>query len=138
MLHFSSSANVNIYIIYISKYMIYFPDMFLEIRIKIYSFGKNSFEAYVCRLVGPRLLIPTHHAPKTLGSSSAETQKWKNSDKMGISVGLPIPLVIAPTIAPEDDKPSSHGQKRLVKRSMRGLVGVNVGWMNASYMIMFD
>lgn len=68
---------------------------------------KNSFEAYVCRLV-----ITT--SPP--GSSSAETQKWKNSDKMGISVGLPIPLVIAPTIAPEDDKPSSSGvQKRLVK-----------------------
>lgn len=75
---------------------------------------KNSFEAYVCRLV-----ITT--SPP--GSSSAETQKWKNSDKMGISVGLPIPLVIAPTIAPEDDKPSSHGvHKDLSKEHVNILV----------------
>ena len=77
----------------------------------------------------------------TPGSSSAETQKWKNSDKMGISVGLPIPLVIAPTIAPEDDKPSSSGvQKRLVKGEHVWLSWCQC-WMDESiyiYIIMCD
>ena len=47
-------------------------------------------------LVGPR-------------SSSAETQKSKNSESLGISIGLLRPLVIAPTMAPEEASPSWTG-----------------------------